>query len=189
MQNNIPKLPNDMIFYILKLKRLKEGEKIQKVIKNSNKSLREYCEKYADETLPYWKIAFNYCISDFYVEDRKSKYILYNIYRERYENWIVFGDDKPKKLKCPNWCKWKQKTDKEKHQLKLYKCFEELYVDLVSESGWGYYDRDELDSHINKNGKYYEGVYELVSARRVGFSKYYGYESNQRRKEEEEGKY
>jgi len=169
MQNNIPKLPNDIIFYILKLKRLKEGERIQKCIKNSNKSLIEYCEDIADEKHPVYKIAFNYCIDFIYKEDREAKYILYDIYKERYERWIVWQEDKPKKLKCPNWCKWKQKTDKEKHQIRLYKCFEKLFMDIVSESGWGY-----KDSH-----------YKLPKVYRVGFDKYYGYKTKIEREEEE----
>jgi hypothetical protein len=56
MQSNIPKLPNDIIFYILKLKRLKEGERIQKSIKNKQLNIKEYGELFED---PY-KYVFTY---------------------------------------------------------------------------------------------------------------------------------
>ena len=204
MQSNIPKLPNDIIFYILKLKRLKEGERIQKSIKNKQQNSFMICAMkngYEPENVCKEIMTYDVLSEIYAMEDRKAMDILYNIYRERYENWIVFKEDKPKKLICPNWCKWKKSTDKEKHQIKLYKCFEKLYEDIVCERGWGYYDRDETKYHINKKQrtknrdedgcviwehKYYKGVYELRDIQRVGFSKYYGYESNMNAKREEE---
>ena len=121
--NNIPKLPNDIIFYILKMNRLEEGKRVQKVIKNkqqNNPHIKAIEDGYKPKNV--WKdiytnyiitelrdLGMNYRINEarddyiFYdTFDMGAKYYLYKTYKIRFEDWLCFKD-KPKHIKTPNW--------------------------------------------------------------------------------------
>lgn len=130
--NNIPKLPNDIIFYILKLNRLEKSKNIQKKLLKESKVMREtikeeYPEDYGiPKDYNWWKQPMGDVICELYNLqhtlfygsdeedydngnaslvrwcDQKGKDYLYQIYRERWHEWIYFNK-KPKGLKKPNW--------------------------------------------------------------------------------------